>query len=57
VQGALVPVRETEEHGGGKERGQPPDAPFEEVLEPSAEEELFRHCDEEEGEEKCSGKS
>ncbi len=50
VDGALVEVGETEEDCGEEKSWSAPDAPFEEVLQPAAEEELFGDGDEEEGE-------
>jgi hypothetical protein len=55
VKRTLIEVGETEEAGGQKKSCAATDTALEQVLHPAAEEELFRDCDEKEGEKKSCG--
>ncbi len=50
----LIEVRQAKKDCGQKQRRGASHAPFQQVLQPSAKEELFRNGDEEEGEDECA---
>jgi hypothetical protein len=52
--GALVPVGKAEEHGGEEQGHGTAEAPFEQILQPAAKEELLWYGDAQKGEEECA---